>query len=83
MASDNDDLKQALQENLRLERELGAEAENARMKQKPHYRWRHLILEVIVYAAVILAFAYAARQLQGVSLGKIEYETPSWLRPVR
>jgi hypothetical protein len=51
------------------------------MKQKPHHRWRfrHLFLEVIVYAAVILAFTFAARQLQGVRLGKIEFSVPSFL----
>ena len=53
------------------------------MKQKLHRRLRlrhKLLLEIVVYAAVILAFAYAVRQLEGVSLGKMEFETPSWLR---
>ena len=52
------------------------------MEREPHHRWRfrHLFLEVIVYAAVILLFAYAARQLQGVRLGQLEYDVPSFLR---
>ena len=36
-----------------------------------------LVREIVVYAVLILAFAYAARQLEGVSVGRIESDVPS------
>ena len=38
-----------------------------------------LFLEILVYAAAVVALAYAARQLEGFSVGRIESDVPSFL----
>lgn len=39
--------------------------------------------KILLYAVLIIAFAYAARQLEGVNLGRIETEVPSFLEFLR
>jgi len=42
------------------------------------------LLEIAIYVAVILGFVYAARQLEGVSLGHIDSShVPSFLQFLR
>ena len=42
-----------------------------------------LLREILVYAVVIIAFVYAARQLEGVSLGQVQSDVPSFLKFLR
>ena len=42
-----------------------------------------LLREILVYAVVIIAFVYAARQLEGVSLGRVQSDVPSFLKFLR
>jgi hypothetical protein len=42
-----------------------------------------LLCQILVYAVVIIAFAYAARQLEGVSVGRIESDVSSFFEFLR
>jgi hypothetical protein len=41
------------------------------------------IREVVFYVVLVLVFVYAARQLEGFSVGRIEADVPSFLKFVR
>jgi len=51
---------------------------NEKINRPRRFRWK-VLLEIVVYAAVVLALAYAARQFEGISVGKIKTNVPSFL----